>query len=39
MLVLIQRAMESRSAILRCLPHEYDGTFREAGPIVVAMSS
>jgi len=23
--------------IVRCLPREYDGTFREAGPIVVAM--
>ena len=33
----LQQAMESRSAIVRCLPREYDGTFREAGPIVVAM--
>ena len=32
-----QQAMESRSAIVRCLPHEYDATFMEAGPIVVAM--
>jgi len=31
-------AMESRSAIVGCLPHEYDGTFREAGSIVIFMN-
>jgi len=32
------QAMESHSAIVGCLPHEYDGTVRKAGPIVVFMS-
>ena len=30
--------MESRSAVVGCLPHEYDGTFREAGLIVIFMN-
>jgi len=27
--------MESRSAVVGCLPHVYDGTFRDAGSIVI----
>ena len=30
--------MRSRSAIVGCLPHEYDGTFRETGWIVILMN-
>jgi len=30
--------MESRSAVVGCLPHEYDGTFRDAGSIVIFMN-
>ena len=30
--------MESHSAVVRCLPHEYDGTFKDAGLIVIFMN-